>query len=201
MPEGGGFRGKCLVKVMSCYWTFYVIKKNEDNTYDYAGALSDGHVVPLECRSRSFINGDTFRAWNHFSIDQLTSSAKKALFGKEEITNDDVLGVQFTFIPFVESIFEATDDILTRGYVSIDEFDIITQNNYDPDFLRYEADIKKSEYIAALPEEQRRNYVPLTWMDRCSDSYIYETIRHGCDMLAIYPFDSSGTYYILCEIG
>lgn len=197
---------------MSCYYTFYLMEKVKHPTdkdrcvYDYVGAFSTqdatktGCAVPLEVRSRSFIHGDTFESWDTISYSDLSESAKKALFS-QDFTEEEMKYERFHVYPFKEDVFEGKDDLLTRGYVTIDEFDVIVASDYDSEYLEWEADIKKPEFVAALPAESRVNYVPVAFLNRNSDTYIYETIRQAADMLNVYPFETRRQYYILCMIG
>ena len=196
---------------MSCYYCFYLLKKTDKVTeegltvYDYAGSFQSqegrGKAVPLEVRSRSFIHGDTFEAWNRMEPSQFSKEALDALFSQDMLSEGDWSGMTLRICPFTEEIFEARDVLLTRGYVTVDEFDTIVESNYDSEYLEWEAEIKKPEFIAALPPKRREAYVPIAFLNRHSDAYIYETIRQAADMLNVYPFDTRGEYYILCIIG
>lgn len=207
---------------MSCYYCFYPLKKTEQTNkdgnplYEYVGSYMKSsnkedklRAVPLEVRGESFIDGNTFRGWDEFDPKWLTTEALEALFGaemikrlqKEEDTKSHWIGTTLTFLPFTEENFCREDGMLRRGYVTIDEFDMIVETNYDLDYLRWEAEIKDAEYIAALPPALREKYVPVSFLDDCSDGAVCHQIVHSADMLNIWPFRSDVPYYILCVIG
>lgn len=187
---------------MSTYYSFYILEK-KSRYYDYVGGYypptSDETAwrgIPLTIRSRSFINQSIVNDWDKMPVDQLSKQAQKAIFGDSII---DSQWLNLKVIPFTTDIFrENFESLLTRGYVNLTEWEVIASNNYDLDYLRYEADIKNAEFVAALPNEYRKEYVPISFVNPCSDAYIYEEIRRSADMLNIWP-EKAG-YYILCVI-
>lgn len=98
------------------------------------------------------------------------------------------------FIPY-EEIRAMADDGLVRGYVTLEELNMVVSNNYSQD-TRWDIWVNTPEMVAEIDAEKRKEYGHIAYIDHCSTGYICSQLINAVDPID-YGYESKDLCFIV----
>lgn len=179
---------------MSTYYDFYAAVKKDDKIVAIGPyILKDGEyqLMPIVTRSRSFISIDEFGCWD-LSIEKMADDQIE-FFTCEGWTGDERQSIA-RYIPYDE-VRALADEGLVRGYVKLEELDLVAASNYSQDAL-WDIWVRTPEMIAEMDAEKRKEYGHIAYIDHFSTGYICSQLINTVDPLE-YGYETEDLCFIV----
>lgn len=179
---------------MSYYLNFYIAYKNKEGKLESALYDHDKKPACIYWRSRGYVEDiDEYRhEWNTLTRDMVADDFAQALGFKED---DEFNFSDYTYTKINRLIGQHG---FKNGWLTLDELDAVTNmDDYDAkEFLRWNTTLKSHEYVASLPEDEKRDYAKYAYVDTASNDYINSLLFEVCESLSYVPAFSEGLYII-----
>ena len=179
---------------MSTYYDFYLAVKKDDKIEaigPYIRKEGEYRLVPIVSRSRCFIDIDDFDGWN-LPIDQMAEDQVE-LFTDDGWLKDECQSIAY-YVPY-EEIRAMASDGLVRGYVTLEDLDMVAANDYSQD-ARWDIGVKTPEMVAEMDQVTRKEYGHIAYIDHCSTGYICSQLINAVDPFD-YGFEVKDLYFII----
>lgn len=188
---------------MSCYYTFYLARKNEEK-YEYIGPYRKGKEgqyipVPFASYSRSFIGGLCEDAW---PLDNAEEVLDECL--KNEYNEYNFKFIEYEDMKFLASKYEKKDAYVPKYLINMIEVDK-TLEPYELDEREdIVGDIIGPTVYHSLSDEEKKEYVYYEWdsidSDACKAKRLCEYVDTWIDDY-YYSDKKNKELYLLVDIG
>lgn len=191
---------------MSTYYTAYLGKKTKDGIYEIIGPYVYDKSGKLKLnsiwwRSQSFIRWDEWEAYNI----PAESFGEKA----SEICVDDFGSGKKWSIGYwisAKEIYAKASCEPIRGFLPIEEAQILISSNYDREYISWEMESKplRAELVAGMSDSERSKYSFVSYIDYESKEYhMWEiaTILNGYEDYMLIDEDKGEEFGIIFQVG